>query len=78
MSTDTLQIEDEIPITSFEPLPTKQTLYLTAVRYSSNGTWMGGPHGSDKDQVLSMLRNWNGIDRARIYTVTLPVDTLPP
>ena len=67
-----MEIEDKGELKAFETMPTEGTLYLTAVRYSA-GNWMQGPSGMDKGQVVTDLRTWHGIDRARIYAVKVPL-----
>lgn len=68
-----MEIEDKGELTKFETMPTEGTLYLTAVRYGP-GSWMQGPSGMDKAQVITALSTWTGIDRARIYAVKVPLD----
>lgn len=68
-----MEIEDKGELTKFETMPTEGTLYLTAVRYTS-GSWMQGPSGMDKAQVIAALNSWSGIDKARIYAVKIPLD----
>lgn len=75
--TNAIEIEDEAALTKFEAMPTEKTLYLTAVRYK-NGSWLGGPSGDNKDAVLASIQNWSGIDRARIYTVKVPIEAVAP
>ena len=74
---DTMEIEDAGEVTRFDPMPTEQTLYLSAVRYSG-GVWMGGPYGRTREEVYQSLQNWKGIDSARVYAVKVPVDALAP
>lgn len=67
-----MEIEDKGTLTKFETMPTEGTLYLTAVRYTTK-RWTQGPSGMDKEQVIEDLRQWSGIDKARIYAVTVPL-----
>lgn len=68
-----MEIEDKGELTKFETMPTEGTLYLTAVRYPPS-SWMQGPSGMDKGQVVTALSAWTGIDKARIYAVKVPLD----
>lgn len=71
-----MNIEEMDEPSSYEPMPTEETLYLTAVRYSG-GYWSAGPSGTNKDDVTKQLYNWSGIDAARIYAVKVPLEALP-
>ena len=73
-----IEIEDEVALTKFEAMPTERTLYLSAIRYKTGSWWCGGPTGDDKDAVLASIQNWPGIDRARIYTVKVPIEEVAP
>ena len=68
-----MEIEDKGEVKSFETMPTEGTLFLTAVRYSGN-FWASGPSAMDKGEVIKMLGNYSGIDKARIYAVKVPLD----
>lgn len=71
-----MNIDDKGELSGYETMPKERTLYLTAVRYSSD-YWGAGPSGTDKAQVEQQLSTWVGIDAARIYAVKVPVTTLP-
>jgi len=68
-----MEIEDKGELKAFETMPTDGTLYLTAVCYGA-ASWMQGPSGMDKGQVITALSTWSGITRARIYAVKVPLE----
>lgn len=72
-----MQIEDAGEIKSFETVPQDSLFFLSVVRYGAN-YWTAGPAGRNKDEVISMLQGYSGIDAARLYWVRLPLLPLPP
>lgn len=71
-----MEIEDCGEIKSFEPMPTEQTLFFSAITNNSVD-WWGGPAGKNKAEVIGYIQNYDGVVKARIYSVKLPVDAKP-
>ncbi len=68
-----MEVEDMGELSKFETVPNEQTFVIAVVHYESGGGWAVGPSGA-RDYVMSMLPSWSHIDKARIYSVKLPVD----
>lgn len=67
-----MKIEDAGEVGSFETMPTERNLYMTAVQYGG-GSWIAGPSGYDKEEVIRMVSSYTGVTNVRIYTVKVPV-----
>lgn len=67
-----MQVTEAGDLTTYEPLPIDQSMYLSVYRYKDSKTWFGGPANREKQPVIDMLQSYSA-EEVRIYHVRLPM-----